>query len=79
MSLEQAKALIERMKTDEAFREKVMAIEDAAGRIACIQNEGYECTEKEISDEVQVPPDAVGGGWGWGHGVCLRFGYDLSI
>ena len=27
MSVEQAKAFIERMKTDEAFREKVMSIE----------------------------------------------------
>ena len=74
MSLEQAKALIERMKTDEAFREKVMAIEDAAGRIACIQNEGYECTEKEINDEVQVPPEAVGGEWSPKEGVYRAFG-----
>ena len=62
MSVEQAKAFIERMKTDDAFREKVMAIEDAAGRIACIQNEGYACTEQEINDEAQIAPDAAGGG-----------------
>ena len=50
MSVEQAKAFIERMKTDEAFHEKVMAIEDAAERLACIQGEGFECTEEEISE-----------------------------
>ena len=50
MSVEQAKAFIERLKTDEAFREKVMAIEDAAGRIACIRGEGFECTEEEINE-----------------------------
>ena len=62
MSAEQAKAFIERMKTDEAFREKVMAIEDAAGRIACIQNEGYDCSEQELNDEAQIAPEC-GGGW----------------
>ena len=50
MSVEQAKAFIERLKTDEAFREKVMAIDDAAGRIACIRGEGFECTEEEINE-----------------------------
>ena len=50
MSMEQAKAFIERMKTDEAFREKVLAIEDLAERIACIRGEGFECTEEEINE-----------------------------
>ena len=50
MSVEQAKAFIERMKTDDAFREKVRAIKDAAGRIACIRGAGFECTEEEINE-----------------------------
>ena len=50
MSVEQAKAFIERMKTDDVFREKVMAIEDAAGRIACIRGEGLDCTVEEINE-----------------------------
>ena len=62
MSVEQAKAFIERMKADDAFREKVMSIEDAAGRIACIRGEGFECTAEEINDEAQIAPDAAGGG-----------------
>ena len=52
MSVEQAKAFIERMKSDEAFREKVMAIEDAAGRLACIQGEGFDCEAEEINEAV---------------------------
>ncbi|NTU52273.1 MAG: Nif11-like leader peptide family natural product precursor [Chlorobiaceae bacterium] len=60
MSVEQAKAFIEKMKTDEAFREKVMAIEDTAGRIACIRGEGFECTEEEINEVAQeVRDDSV--------------------
>jgi predicted ribosomally synthesized peptide with nif11-like leader len=62
MSVEHAKAFIERMKTDDAFRERVMAIEDAAGRIACIRGEGYDCTVEEINDEGQAPPVASGAG-----------------
>ena len=50
MSVEQAKAFIERMKSDEAFREKVLAIEDAAGRLACIRGEGFECSLEEINE-----------------------------
>ena len=62
MSVEQANAFIEKMKTDEAFREKVMSIEDAAGRIACIQSEGFDCTEQEINDEAQEGAAHVAGG-----------------
>ncbi|WP_449258585.1 Nif11-like leader peptide family natural product precursor [Chlorobium limicola] len=52
MSIEQVKEFIEKMKTDEAFRQKVMAVEDAAGRIACIQSEGFDCTAEEINEAV---------------------------
>ena len=73
MSVEQAKAFIERMKSDEVFREKVMAIEDAAGRIACIQGEGFDCTAEEMNDAaadgMELGKVAGGfeedGGWSW--------------
>lgn len=61
MSIEQAKAFSERMKTDEAFHEKVMAIDDAAGRIAFIQAEGFYCTAGEIN-EICVDIDSIAGG-----------------
>jgi predicted ribosomally synthesized peptide with nif11-like leader len=67
MSLDQARLFIERMKSDEAFAKRVMAIEDVAGRMACIQSEGFACNEaeiKEVSGELtDIELDsAVGGG-----------------
>ncbi len=50
MSLDSARAFIERMKSDEAFRGDVMAIEDVAGRLALIRSEGFSCTEAEIKE-----------------------------
>ena len=49
MSLEQAKLFIERMKTDEAFRNKIMTVEDVAERLQLAKTEGYDCTEEEIN------------------------------
>ncbi|MWV55266.1 Nif11-like leader peptide family natural product precursor [Chlorobium phaeovibrioides] len=50
MSVEQAKAFIERMKTDEAFREKIMAIETPEERLKAIAAAGFECTGEEINE-----------------------------
>ncbi|TCD47032.1 Nif11-like leader peptide family natural product precursor [Chlorobium sp. N1] len=61
MSREQATAFIERMKRDEAFHRKVMAIEDAEERMACIQHEGYACTPEEINELVSIDADGVQG------------------
>jgi predicted ribosomally synthesized peptide with nif11-like leader len=67
MSLDQARLLIEKMKSDEAFAKRVMAIEDVASRIACIQSEGFDCSEAEIKEVAGELTDieldsAVGGG-----------------
>ncbi len=43
MSLDQAKALIEKMKSDVAFSERVLAIEDVAERLNLIKSEGFDC------------------------------------
>ncbi len=48
MSLDQARLFIERMNADEAFRKRVMAIEDVAGRLVYIRSEGFDCNEAEI-------------------------------
>ena len=50
MSLDQARLFIENMKSDEAFAKRVMVIEDVAGRLACIQSEGFACNEAEIKE-----------------------------
>ena len=66
MSLDSAKAFIEKMKSDEAFRNRVLSIEDVAGRLALISSEGFDCTEAEIKQVSQELSDdqleAVAGG-----------------
>ena len=74
MSLDQARLFIEKMKSDEAFAKRVMAIEDVAGRLACIQSEGFACNEaeiKEVSGELtDAELDSAAGG-----GCESIFGY----
>ena len=48
MSAEQAKAFVEKMKSDEAFRAKVMAEKDAEARMALIVAEAFDCSAAEI-------------------------------
>lgn len=48
MSIEQAKAFIERMKTDSTFRERVMGSENFAARMSLVNSEGFKCTAEEI-------------------------------
>jgi len=76
MSQEQARALIARMKSDAAFREKVGAIAEVDGRMAFITGEGFTCTAGEIAQLQGELPEgelqAVTGG-GCGHfRLCSR-------
>ena len=48
MSMEQAKLFIERMMKDEAFRTRIMAVDDVAERMKIVKAEGYDCTPEEI-------------------------------
>ncbi len=48
MSIESAKAFIERMKTDEAFAGKVTACANAQARMAQIKAAGFDFTGEEI-------------------------------
>jgi predicted ribosomally synthesized peptide with nif11-like leader len=69
MSEEQAKAFIERMKTDEEFCEKVLAVEGTEGRLALARAEGYDCSAEEIAAEggklsEEELDTVVGGVWG---------------
>ena len=50
MSLDQARAFLEKIKSDEAFRNRVMAIKDVAERFNIIKSEGFDCSEKEIKE-----------------------------
>ena len=59
MSLEQAKKFIKRMKTEEAFRSNIMAVEDVADRQKLAKAEGYEFTEEEIKSASAELSDAA--------------------
>ena len=48
MSHEAAQAFIEKMKSDEAFRARVMAEQDEAARLKLINAEGFDCTVAEV-------------------------------
>ena len=51
MSEQAAQAFIARMKTDEVFRDKAMAVDDTAARMELIRAEGFDCTADEIEAE----------------------------
>ena len=51
MVIEHAKGFVERMKSDKAFRERIMEIEDTKARINAIRIEGYCFTEKQIKEQ----------------------------
>ena len=69
MSLDQAKAFIAKMESDDAFRERVKSIGSVAERFEFIKSEGFECSEAEVKEVTGVLSDedldnAAGGSWG---------------
>ncbi|MFO7803591.1 MAG: Nif11-like leader peptide family natural product precursor [Desulfovermiculus sp.] len=48
MSIEQAQAAIEKMKQDQQFREKIMALETLEERVSQLKAEGFDCTVDEL-------------------------------
>jgi len=50
MSVDQARAFIEKMKSDEAFCDRIMAIEAVDARLAAARDAGFEFTETEINE-----------------------------
>jgi predicted ribosomally synthesized peptide with nif11-like leader len=72
MSLEQAKLFIERLKTDEAFRAKIMAVVDVAERLRLANAEGFDCTEEEINTVSAEVSDAdLEGVSAAGEDICI--------
>ena len=73
MSEEAAQAFIERMKSDEDFRAKVMAEEGVEARMALIGAEGFDCSAEEIGaaqDDWDAELDDVVGGMEPG---CMQY------
>jgi len=68
VSEEAAMAFIEKMKSDEAFRARVLAEEGVEARLALIGAEGFDCSAEEIGALQELGDaelsGAVGGGCG---------------
>lgn len=66
MSEQTTKALLDRMKADAAFRDKVLAGSTPEDRLALIRAEGYDCALDEIQSLggalADAALDAVAGG-----------------
>ena len=69
------KACVEKLKIDEAFRARVMAVDDVEARMALIVAEGFDCSAEEIGSlQELVDADLSGVDGGGGGGVdchCL--------
>jgi predicted ribosomally synthesized peptide with nif11-like leader len=67
MSEQAAKDFVERVRSDAAFREKIMAEPDAGGRLSLVNAEGYDCSAEEIEGLATEPTpaelDDVVAGW----------------
>ena len=67
MSLDHARAFIEKMKTDAAFSERVKASGDVAERFNLIKSDGFDCSEEEIKEVagelIDEELDDAAGGW----------------
>jgi predicted ribosomally synthesized peptide with nif11-like leader len=67
MSIEQARLFIERIKSDAVFRERVTEMDQPPARLAYIQSEGFQCSEKEINEVAcelsDEDLDTATGGW----------------
>jgi predicted ribosomally synthesized peptide with nif11-like leader len=78
MSVEHAKAFIEKMKTEEAFRERIMAIENQNERMAAISAEGFDFTQQELDeqDDFDGQLSEVAGGtcWAFSGSTCFSVG-----
>ena len=66
MSYDDAKRLIERLDTDEVFRERILTAKEADARLRLAGAEGYDVTEEEMTSAAaelsDADLDAVGGG-----------------
>jgi predicted ribosomally synthesized peptide with nif11-like leader len=77
MSMEQVKTFIKKMKSDEAFSKRIMAIQDTDARFEAILEAGFDFTMEELSEtgkEIgEAELEAVSGGACGGKMACMMF------
>ena len=76
MSKEAAQAFIEKMKSDHAFRARVLAEEGVEARMALIGAEGFDCSAEEIGapqelGEAELSGVVGGGSLPWCVCFCI--------
>ena len=83
MSVDQAEAFVAKMKSDAAFRERVMAVEDVTERMGLINAEGFSCSAEEIETVAGALADeeleTVDGGSVRESCACLSGGVDWRL
>jgi predicted ribosomally synthesized peptide with nif11-like leader len=65
MSTQAAREALERLKRDEAFRDRLGGMDDPAERLAALHDAGYDCSEEELAHEAGRLDDEdlnIGGG-----------------
>ena len=74
MSKEASQAFIERMKSDEAFRGRVLAEEGVEARMALIVAEGFDCSAEEIASLQELSEAELEGVAGGSMPICMGDG-----
>ncbi len=59
MSIDQAKAAINRMKTDSSFNSRLMEISDVSKRIQFLNESGFHCTLEDINKLTKLDQNAA--------------------
>ncbi len=80
MSIESAKAFMERVVNDEDFRKEVGEIATAVERIAFVTAAGFDFTKEELEnvrEKTQLTDNEVGSLAGGGEGPCVYCGVEL--
>jgi predicted ribosomally synthesized peptide with nif11-like leader len=83
VSADQAEAFVAKMKSDAAFRARVMAVEDVTERMGLINAEGFACSAGEIEAVAGALADeeldGVDGGSVRESCACLSGGVDWRL
>lgn len=68
MSIESAKMFLEKIKNDEAFKNKVASLDSKEKRVDFIKAEGFDFTEEEFNQvRRELTPEALDEAAGGGH------------
>ena len=79
MSMEQVKAFIKKMKSDEAFSKRIMTIQDTDARFQAILEAGFDFTMEELGetgkeiDEAELEAISGGSEGCGGKTACMMF------